>query len=317
LAKRRVEQSLRQRSANPNAIAADVFQRLLYADHILGRNPLGTIESVQTMEQEQLKAYYERALAPGIAAFHVTGAVSQAEVMASLEGLSERWKRESPKFPDAPAWSAERAKLYFIDIPGAKQSVLNVGYLALAETDDDYYPATVMNYRLGGGGFASDLTQVLREGKGYTYGIGSGFGGSQRIGPFTIGSSVRSNVTLESLELIKNIVAEHGAGFDETDLQATQGFLLRANARALETLGAKLRVLRNMSAYGFPADYLHERERIVRNMTIERIRELAGNYLEAPMIWLVVGDAETQRGRLRALDLGDPIRLDRDGSVLQ
>jgi zinc protease len=243
--------------------------------------------------------------------------VSQAEVMTSLAGLTERWKRESPKFPDSPAWSAERAKLYFIDVPDAKQSVLTVGYLALAETDDDYYPATVMNFRLGGGGFASDLTQILRESKGYTYGIRSRFQGTEQIGPFSIGSSVRSNVTLESLELIKSIVEGHGAGFDETDLAATQGFLLRANAGALETIGAKLRVLRNMSAYGFPADYLLEREGVVRAMTLERIRELAEDYLEPAMIWLVVGDAKTQLGRLRALGLGDPVRLDRDGNVLQ
>ena len=316
LAKRRVEQALQQRSASPNAIASDVFQRLLYGDHILGRNPLGTVQSVQTMEQEHLQAFYERALAPGLAAFHVAGAVSRAEVMASLAGLTELFKRELPELPGLPTWSAERAGLYFIDVPDAKQSVLAVGYLALAETDDDYYPATVMNYRLGGGGFASDLLQVLREAKGYTYGIGSGFQGTERIGPFSIGSSVRSNVTLESLELIKSIVEGHGAGFDDTDLETTKGFLLRANAGALETLGAKLRVLRNMSAYGFPADYLLERERIVRDMTIERVRELAENYLEPSMIWLVVGDAKTQRGRLRALDLGNPVRLDRKGDRL-
>jgi zinc protease len=316
LARTRVEQALRQRSANPNAVASDVFQRLLYGDHILGRNPLGTIESVQAMEQTQLKAFYAKALVPGLASFHVAGAVSQADVEASLKGLAERWTGESPKLPAAPKWSAERAKLYFVDVPDSKQSVLNIGYLALAETDDDYYPATVMNFRLGGGGFASDLTQILREGKGYTYGIGSGFQGSDQIGPFAIGSSVRSNVTLESLQLIKSIVEGHGSGFDAGDLDATQGYLLRANAGALETIGAKLRVLRNMSAYGFPADYLTQREGIVREMTIERIRELAGDYLETPMIWLVVGDAKTQLGRLRALGLGDPVQLDRDGNVL-
>ena len=53
------------------------------------------------------------------------------------------------------------------------------GYPALAATDEDYYHATVMNYILGGGGFASQLTQQLREGKGYTYGINSGFSGSK------------------------------------------------------------------------------------------------------------------------------------------
>ena len=72
--------------------------------------------------------------------------------------------------------------MYFYDVPDAKQSVIRFGYPALAQTDKDFYPATVMNYILGGGGFASRLTQELREGKGYTYGINSGFAGTQSPG---------------------------------------------------------------------------------------------------------------------------------------
>ncbi|MYJ16483.1 MAG: insulinase family protein, partial [Gemmatimonadetes bacterium] len=187
----------------------------------------------------------------------------------------------------------------------------------LAQTDDGFYPATVMNFRLGGGGFASELTLELREGKGYTYGIGSGFQGTDLPGPFAIRSSVRSNVTFESLDLIKEIVERHGPAFDEADLVATQGFLLRANARAFETLGAKLGVVRAVSVYGFAPDYILERERIVREMTIDRLRELAERHLDTQgMIWLVVGDAATQRDRLAALGLGEAVMLDRTGRPL-
>ena len=78
--------------------------------------------------------------------------------------------------------------------------------------------------------------------------------------------------------------------------------------------GAKLGLLADMSAYGFPADYVIRREEIVRDMTIERIQELAARYLDAErMVWLVVGDARTQLPRLRALGLGEPILLDREG----
>jgi zinc protease len=295
-------------------VAGDVFDRLLYGEHILGSNPQGSLESVESVGLEDLRAYYRRALVPAVAAFHVAGAVSRDDVMESLSGLAQRWSGASPTLPEAPTWSPDRAGLYFVDIPDAKQSVLNIGYLALPQTDEAFYPATVMNFRLGGGGFASDLTQVLREGKGYTYGIGSGFSGTDLPGPFSIGSSVRSNITLEALELIKDIVERHGPEFDATDLEATQSFLLRTNARAFETLGAKLGVLRAMSAYGFPADYVLRREQIVRDMTIEEIRRLAEEYLDpGNMVWLVVGDARTQVGRLEALGLGPVTRLDRTG----
>jgi zinc protease len=155
---------------------------------------------------------------------------------------------------------------------------------------------------------------VLREQKGYTYGIGSGFTGSDIPGPFRISSSVRSNVTLESLTLIKNLIEKHGSDFDEEDLEATRDFLLKSNAMAFETLGAKLAMLRDMNAYGFPADYVLQREAVVRDMTIDRARQLAARYLDVDsMAWLVVGDARTQRDRLRALGLGAPIPVDRQG----
>jgi zinc protease len=314
ISKQRVANNLRQRSAIPSAVGADVFQRLLYGDHVLAENRLGDLETIDGIGLDDLRAYHARALAPGLAAFHVTGAIAQPRVIASLDRLAVEWQGDTPALPAVPEWDESRAGLYFVDVPNASQSVLNIGYLALAETDSDYHPATVMNFRLGGGGFASDLTQVLREQRGYTYGIGSGFNGTDLAGPFRISSGVRSNVTYEALATIKEIVDTHGPEYDEEDLDATQSFLLRANARAFETAGAKLGVLGDMSLYGFPADYVLEREGIVREMTIPRARELAERYLDTDaMIWLVVGDAATQLPRLGALGLGEATVLDREG----
>jgi zinc protease len=319
LAQQRVANGLRQRAASPVAMAGDVFQRLVYGEHVLAANRLGDLETINDVDLDDLRSYHSSALSPALAAFHVAGAVSQSEVIASLQGIADRWEgSEAPSLPAAPTWDDGRAGLYFVDVPDASQSVLRIGYLALAESDPGFYPATVMNFRLGGGGFASDLTQVLREQRGYTYGIGSGFSGTDLPGPFQISSSVRSNVTFEALDEVKTIVEAHGPEFDATDLDATKSFLLRVNARAFETGGAKLGLLGDMSAYGFPADYVLQREQIVRDIEIEDIQELADRYLDpSSMIWLVVGDARTQLSRLAGLQLGDPVMLDREGEVIR
>jgi len=313
LAQQRVTNTLRQREASPVARAGDVFQRIVYGDHILAANALGDVDRVGAISIDDLRDYHARVLKPGLAAFHVTGAIDREAVVASLTRLADEWQGEGPALPAPPSWNSDRAGLYFVDVPNASQSVLRVGYLALAESDPDFYPATVMNFRLGGGGFASDLTQVLREQRGYTYGIGSGFNGTDIAGPFQISSSVRSNVTLEALEDIKRIVEAHGPQFDEDDLDATKSFLLRANARAFETAGAKIGLLGDMSSYGFPADYVLQREQIVRDMGIAEVQALAARYLDpGSMAWLVVGDARTQLPRLGALGLGDPFVMDRE-----
>ncbi len=303
---------IRQQEANPNAVAQNQFNKLIYGqDNIYSRSPLGTIESVNSITLDDLKAFYAKSFSPAVARMHVVGALNRRAVNAPLGNLNRQWKAKKVDIPvfKTPA-APEKAHVYFYNVPNASQSVLRIGYPALAVTDKDYYPAVVANYILGGGGFASQLTQELREGKGYTYGIGSGFGGTKTPGPFMISSGVRSNVTLESTQLIKSILENYGKNYTASDLETTRSFLIKSNARAFETAGAKLNLLDNISKYGWKPDYIKEREAIVRKMTIERIGELSGKYFNAGrMYWVVVGDAETQLPRLKELGFGDPIRL--------
>jgi zinc protease len=295
-------------------LADDVFATLLYGDHVLGRNRLGDAETIESITLDELRAYHAELLSPGASSFLVVGDVGARDVTSALQGIAERWRVPEPELPPAPRWDASRAGLYFVDVPGAAQSVLRIGYLALAEVDTDFHPASVMNFRLGGS-FTSELNQTLREERGYTYGAGSGFAGTSFPGPFRITTSVRSNVTYEAVDLIDQIVSAYGPEFDDEALAVTKNFLLRSDARAFETRGAKLGILADISDYGFPVDYVIRRQQIVRDMTLERIRDLAGAYLDPEgMIWLVVGDAETQLERLGALGLGEPVLLDREGA---
>ena len=298
--------------ADPNRIAANAYNILLYGrEHILSNNSMGSQASVGSITLDDLKAYYASYFSPPVARFHVVGAISEADVAQSLDALNARWAARDVVFSEYTlAEVPQQAQVYFYDVPNAKQSVLRFGYRALAATDEDYYPASVTNYILGGGGFASRLTQQLREGKGYTYGIGSSFSGTDIPGPFTIGSGVRSNVTYESAALVKDIIANYGSTFTEHDLEVTKSFLLKSNARAFETTNSKLNMLANISAYHWPHDYVKRREEIVRTMTVEQIRALAAQYLDPDkMIYLVVGDAATQLERLKQLGFGDPVLL--------
>ena len=312
IARRAVLSDIDQRAANPNAIASQEFNKLLYGeDNIRAYSTLGTAETVAGITMEDVKAYYNTFLSPNEAIVHIVGDLDKAAALAPARALAEAW--EAKEVPD-PEWPAAKeidaAKVYFYDVPGAKQSVLSIGNPSLTATDRDYYPATIMNYILGGGGFASRLTQELREGKGYTYGIYSDFDGGKETGTFSIGTGVRSNVTLESAQAIKEILEDYPGTFSEADLETTRSYLTKSNARAFETAGAKLNLLNNMSAYDWSSDYVTERESIVKGTGVEDVRKTADQYLNPDkMIWLVVGDAKTQLPRMRQLGYGEPVRL--------
>ena len=314
LLKKRAITNLRQQKASPNAIASNEYNKLIYGnDHILSKNTLGTIESVQTITLDDLKSYYSNYISPSVTTMHVVGDIDKEKILNSLQSLQTDWKAKEVTIPSfATPEPPKKSTVYFYDIPNAKQSQLRFGAPALAFNDKDYYPATVMNYILGGGGFASQLTQQLREGKGYTYGIRSRFSGSKEKGPFTISSGVRSNVTLEASKLVKQILENYGKNYNEKDLATTKGFLIKSNARAFETMRAKLRMLENISTYNLNSDYVKDREKIVTEMTIPKIQELTKKYLDAnKMIWLVVGDAETQLKRMKELGFGEPVILNK------
>ncbi|MFT7381175.1 MAG: zinc protease [Roseivirga sp.] len=314
LAKQSAISRIRQQEANPNSVAQNAYNQLIYGKgNIRAQSILGSVESVEAITIDDLKKYYEANISPSVARMHVVGDINTVETMTSLLDIKSKWLAKAVNIPsyDPPA-IPEQSQVYFYDIPNAKQSVLSFGYPALAVTDEDFYPATVMNYILGGGGFASRLTQELREGKGYTYGIRSGFSGSKTRGAFTISSGVRSNVTYESSQLVKDILQNYGDTFTDKDLETTKSFLIKSNARAFETAGAKLNMLENISEYGWSPNYMKEREQVVKDMTLERIQALAKQYADPnKMIWLVVGDATTQLKPMEKLGFGKPVLLNK------
>ncbi len=314
LLKQSTASQIRQMAANPNALAQEKFNEAIYGkDSVFAKTTIGTAESVAAITLDDLKAYYAKNISPSVARMHIVGDISKAKATASLKSLNTKWKKKNVKLPTfkMPAAPTE-AKLYFYDVPNAAQSVLRIGAPALKGNDAEFYSAVVSNYILGGGGFASRLTQELREGKGYTYGINSGFSGSENTGIFAIGSGVRSNVTLESLQLIKDILEAYPRTFTEQDLATTKGFLIKSNARAFETANAKMGMLDDISSYGWKPDYVRTREGIVKAMTLDRIKELSAKYFDPNhMVWVVVGDAKTQLPRLKELGLGEPVLLNK------
>jgi zinc protease len=304
--------SLEQQKASPGSIASNEFSRLIYGeDHIFSKNIIGSNESLNDMNISKIKDYYESSFSPDKAVLNYVGSIDQDDILISLAALSDSWESKEVMIPDYPVNKAPSdAELYFYDMPGAKQSVIYIGYPCMTIHDDDFYPATVMNYILGGGGFASRLTQVLRQEKGFTYGIRSGFSGTDIVGPFRLSTSVKTSNTLEALQLIIGIMEEYSTTFSEEDLDVTKGFLIKKNARAFETSGAKLGMLSSISKYGWDYDYVRQQEEIVRNMTVDEIRALAKKYVDpSKMIYLIVGDAETQMDGLEELGFGEAVLL--------
>ncbi len=308
-------ENINRRNVRPSTVASNVYRRLIYGnDHILGNATLGTRESVEEIKINDLIKYYDKNFSPSVSYITIAGDVSKEDAIKLFTSLDKKWPAEDVKFPKYALPAAlEKSTLYFVDVPKAKQSEIRIGYLALPYTHPDYFAVTVMNYKLGGS-FNGILNLILREEKGFTYGARSRFSGAHSPGPFTASSSVGSKTTFESMQIFKDEITKYRAGISDEDLAFTRSALVQSNARRFETLGALRGMLNQVANYDLPYDYIKDQEKVIQNMTKEQHQKLAEQYLNPDkMIYLVVGDAETQLEPLKELGLGEPVLLDKEG----
>jgi zinc protease len=309
--KTRTINNLKRNMADPNYLAWRTASKLnLGSGNVLSTDVSGSVESVEAITMDDLKNFYQKNLSPSVANFLVVGDVDQARVDKALTGLNELWEAKEVTMPSLGLPPVpEKPTIYFVDVPGAKQSVINISTLSLTRNDPDFYKADVANYLLGGG-TSGRLFMVLREEKGFTYGAYSGFNGSKSYGTFYASSAVRSDATLESVQLFRDIMKDYGAGVTQETVDFTKGSLLKANARRFETIDDKLGMLNTMTFYGLPADYIRQEEDYLRGLTVEQVKETVQKYIDPmKMNYVVVGDAATQLKGLEKVGFGEPVLL--------
>lgn len=318
IAKTRRLASIQQVKGNPQSLAFNALNKKLYGENHPSATPLGgTTDSVESITMSDLKAYFNANISPKVAHFHIVGNINENEAVKVLSNFNKKWQGESVEIPtvemvDAPS----KPIVYFIDIPDAKQSAITVGTLTVPGADPMLYPLNVANNRLGGG-MEARLMRTLRLEKGYTYGAGSFLRSNKFQTPFYAYSQVRTNVTLESLIIFRDLITNYSSTYFQDDLDVTKNKLIKSNALRFETLGSLINMLDNISKYNLPTDYIANEQNILTNMTVQDIQELSSKYLNGQnMIYVVAGDAKTQLELIKNLGFGEPIILDRDGNKL-
>ncbi len=309
LNKTRTLNTIKTRLANPDYLAEVTLRKLnLGADNILSTDVNGTLESVEAISIDDLKAFYEKNLSPSVSYFLVAGDIDKGRVENALAGLNKRWaarKVDMPalRFPLAPV----NPSVHFVDVPGAKQSLIKLSFLALKRNDPDFYKAVVANYMLGES-TTGRFFMVLREEKGFTYDTGSNFDGMLNYGTFTAYAYVQNDATLESVKLFRDIMANYRDSVTQETVDITRGSLLKANTRRFETIDDKLEMLNTIAFYGLPTDYIRREDDYLRGLTIAQVNETVQKYINPmKMYYVVVGDAKTQMKGLINAGLGEPV----------
>ena len=277
---RRIE-NVKQSKGNPGSVSGRVSGAVLYGL----THPYGSIvteESLRAITLEDCKAHAKKWLKPGSAKLFVVGDLTESGVRALFEGPAlAAWKGALPKLAALPAPKPPKGRIFFVNIPGAAQSMVTAMQFGPKRKAPDYF-ASSMLASVFGGGFASRINMNLREDKGYSYGARGGFYYSKDYGSFSASSSVRTDSTYQTLLEITREVKELSSGKtpvkpDELDREK-QGAILGLPGR-FSTGQSALGQYRGLVYFGLPLDYYNSYVDKVAKVTEAQVKASAAKQL--------------------------------------
>ena len=297
--KNRQLSSLVQIRTQPGFLGQERFFAVMYpGDNRSSISP--TPESINKITREMVVDYYKQNFRPDGGRVAVSGDISAKAIAAKLDKILGNWKGSAPKPPELPLPGAIAGKkIYLINRANSVQSNVYIGNLAIDRLNPDYIAVQVMN-RVLGGGPASRLFRNIREDKGYTYGISSGFGASHYINYFVLQTSVRTEVTGPALEeIFKELRDIRDRAVPADELEGAKRAMVASFALSTESSSTGLRNATMIKEYGLPADYWDTYPEKISKVTAEEVQRVARKYIPVDNAQIiVVGDVPKIREAL-------------------
>ncbi|WP_294203618.1 pitrilysin family protein [uncultured Chryseobacterium sp.] len=252
--KARAIEGLKSEEKNASAIASRVSNALMYGKNT-SRGEFETVESINRIQLADVQNIYKKYYAPDNAYLVIVGDVKFDKVKPLVEKAFSGWKKaNTPMTPVEPAANVAKTEIDVVDVPSAVQSVVSLNNLnTLKMKDANYFPATIANYILGGGGEAR-LFMNLREKNGFTYGAYSNMSASKYSPQFSASASVRNEVTDKAVKEFMNELNAISAVKPE-ELENAKAKLKGSFILALEQPATIARFALNQKIQDLPDDF--------------------------------------------------------------
>ena len=278
LAKANALQALRVSETQPAFRAERAINRAVYGDHPYGRTT-PTVESINAVNQEMLRAEHAKRFRPDRALLVVTGRITDAEAMKL----------------------AQKAARILVQRDGSVQSALRLGSPGIAASADDQIPLRLASTILGGG-FSSRVNMNLREEKGYTYGASAGARMNRAGGAIVGGAEVRNDVTAAALNVYFSEYKRIGAEpVPAREMEMNKRYLAGGYLLTNQLQRGVATTLANNWLVGLPPEFLGQYVPLIQKVTPEQVSAVSKKYF-APenQSIVVVGDAKAVGEQLKA-----------------
>jgi predicted Zn-dependent peptidase len=304
--------------ANPSRRAAKQLSKELFPAALrMSRPRQGTEETVEKIDAATVRAFYDRHVRPATSTAVVVGDLTGLDLDALLGDTLGTWTGSpaEPR-PVPPVTADDTGRVVIVDRPGAVQTQLLIGRVG-PDRHDRVWAAQVLGTYCLGGTLTSRLDRVLREEKGYTYGVRA-FGQVLRSGPPSAGGATgaamlaisgsvdtpNTGPALDDLWKVLRTLAEEGLTDAERDV-AVQNLVGVAPLK-YETAAAVASTLADQVEQHLPDDYQATLyQQLAATGTVEATAAAVNAFPMDRLVTVLVGDAAQIKEPVEALGIGE------------
>jgi len=297
-----LQSALKEANTRPATLAGRAFAQAVYGQHPYGYEMTeGTLANIEVTD---MSALYGRVMAPCRAKVTLVGAINRAQADTLVQQLLSRLADDKPSAAAAcaplPAVAEVQALASAVEqriaFESAQAHVL-IGQPGYRRDDPDHFALTVGNYILGGGGFVSRLTHEVREKRGLSYSVYSGFAPGQHAGAFSLGLQTRPDQADEAVRVAREVVAEFVAnGPTQAELQAAKDNLVGGFPLLIDSNRKLLGNVANIAWNNLPLNYLDTWTAQVSKVTLADIKSAFARKLQPDrMVTVVLGGTPASR----------------------
>jgi zinc protease len=299
---------------DPDFVADAVLERALYGAHAYGHPEDGTLDSLQSMNQEAVRKFHQTYYAPNISALAVAGDLSPNEIFALAERHFGSWPQKNVPATatsfTAPA--TKQRKIVVIDKPDAVQTEIRVAKRIVPRKDPNYFNLLLGSLVLGGSA-EGRLNQRLRVERGLTYGAYASI--RPRRGPSSFYSltETRTEKTGEALNLILEEIANlRTANVPEQELTEAKALIIGGFPLSIEVPADLTSRLNTVFLYDLGDDYLKTYRDRIAAVTPADVMRVSREWLQDDDVVIVmVGQAAEFKTTIESLGNVEVIPADK------
>ncbi len=297
-----LDAGLQQGLSEPAYVAERTAASLYWGPtHPYGRPPDGTVKGLKASTPVEVRKWHASVWKAGAAgaSFTVAGDVTREAVLEQLGARFGAWASAKPIVVPVPAAPVhDKDPIYLVDAPGSAQTGFYVAFPGLRDGVPEEAPTQLGTIVLGGT-FTSRLNGLLREKRGYTYGVRAALYSQRQAGTLTVRTRIRADVTALALVDLLGELDSIRSGITPAELAKAQGAARQDVVEALQTRSGAGGTYADYLAAGRPPTALADELAAVNAVGVEAVTPAMGAWAKERAVFVLVGDRTVIEPQLR------------------